>query len=645
MPRQPRSSIIYYAMGSQPDPVALATPSCDDGIDHTRSKFAPHATSTPHNPSAPLHPQPSSRRRPPVDIFTKSNTFSSVSLGKWSGSLAARGVYSYSMQLARSGSATAEQSIPHLREALSSLESKMASLMSERDRLESRLEQAVRLQSPVQRLPSELLASIFTIGVLEMEEEDPLMLSNLTLVCRYWSDVATKTPVLWSRIAIGNHDSLDKAQRRLSRSKSVPLDVCINFSPKMEHGDGTTEAVIHAMDLLRPSIWRWRSFHLVVPNRPQAHAALSRCREQAPKLEILQVRIFNSVQEDHYSLPPLPLFGGYVPSLRTCSFTSFNFGWDTTVVSGLRVLELGGYWNGFSPSVGVILDILRACPDLEDLALRNMSDVDPETCEAYDFESVSDKRQSSRVIQLPRLSRVSFYYAGINRTRAVFSQLSFPSLERVELCYMDNVTPVLKHLKRQSLTSLPLRQLRIETSLFSELEFAKLLGRMSSLITLELIDVEDASSSLLKGLSSPSIASTWVCPKLETLSLEGCTSLDWDSLRMFVESRLPEHSRAYPRQGATPILSLPAPRTYSTSLRQPHPSQLLAPSQTPSAGRSQSAPPKTSIPFTCPQRLKSVDITRCHQISKEMIQWLRTYVAEVKCDASRGPWGDSSAFL
>jgi hypothetical protein len=48
----------------------------------------------------------------------------------------------------------------------------MASLMSQRRDLESRLEQAVRLQSPVLRLPSELLSSIFIIGVMGDMEED-----------------------------------------------------------------------------------------------------------------------------------------------------------------------------------------------------------------------------------------------------------------------------------------------------------------------------------------------------------------------------------------------------------------------------------------------------------------------------------------
>jgi hypothetical protein len=67
----------------------------------------------------------------------------------------------------------------------------MACLMSQRLILESRLETAVRLQSPVLRLPSELLSLIFIIGVLgDLEEEsyesaddgNAIMLPTLMLV-------------------------------------------------------------------------------------------------------------------------------------------------------------------------------------------------------------------------------------------------------------------------------------------------------------------------------------------------------------------------------------------------------------------------------------------------------------------------------
>ncbi|KAI0927120.1 hypothetical protein AcV5_007739 [Taiwanofungus camphoratus] len=536
-------------------------------------------------------------------------------------------------------------SIPHLREALHSLESKMASLLSERDMLESRLEQAVRLQSPVHRLPNELLASIFVIGVLD-REEDSLTLSTVMLVCRYWREVAVNTPLLWSRIVTGTHHSIERARLKLERSKSVPLHICVDFSPRQEYGSVTTESLVYAMDLLRPSIWRWKVFHLTVPNRPQAHAALTRCKECAPLLEVFSVRICHSMQEDHYSSPPLPLFGGRTPRLHSCSFTSFNFGWDSSLISRLRVLKLGGYWNGYSPSVDVILGILRACPQLEELALRNMSDVDPDMLALDSSEHDGLARiGDTRTVQLPRLVKASFYYCGNVRTRAILGSMAFPAMEKIELCFLDNVSPVLEHLRRQSLTSLPLRQMRIESSFFNELKLVRLLRRLPALWSLELVDVEDASSHLMKNLSTPPSSQTWICPKLTNLGLEGCTSLDWESLRSFVESRLPAHSRAFPRQ----LITTSSPITSSSSALT-RPSSKITSSASEFAAHAHilsrvPVTPQTNSPLVSlgwPLRLHSINLSRCHQISKEMVQWLRMYVADVKCETIKGVWGEAT---
>ena len=73
-------------------------------------------------------------------------------------------------------------SIAYLRDAISTIDTKMSSLVKERTELETKLETAVRLQSPILRLPSELLSSIFTIGVLGMGGEDPIMVPTLMLV-------------------------------------------------------------------------------------------------------------------------------------------------------------------------------------------------------------------------------------------------------------------------------------------------------------------------------------------------------------------------------------------------------------------------------------------------------------------------------
>ncbi|KAF5382747.1 hypothetical protein D9615_002905 [Tricholomella constricta] len=516
-----------------------------------------------------------------------------------------------------SRSAPTAISIPLLREAIDSLDSKMATLMSRRHELESHLEQAVRLQSPVLRLPSELLSSIFVMGVLGIRDDDPVMVSTLMLVCRYWSDVALNTPILWTKISMSPHDSLEKARRKLERSRSCPLDITVNFGPRMEYNSSITEHVIHAMDLIRPALWRTKSFRLSVPNRPQAHAALLRCQEDAPLLETLSIRIFHSMQDDTYSSPPLPLFNGHTPRLQSCSLSSFNFGWDHTLVSRLRVLKLGGYFNSFTPSASTLLGILRQCPDLEELALRNMSSVDSDTCQSRSEEFHSSP--PSKSVQLRRLTKVSFYYSGAALTRQIMSQVAFSNLESLEMCYLENVTPVLHLLYTQALTRLPLRHLRIETCLFNEIKFLNLLRRLPSLVTLELVDVEDASSSLLKGLSS---SQPWVCPRLETLAIDGCTALDWDSLRTFVESRLPANPHTYPQFHGSPM-------SISSST---------------SASAKAQAQPKNGYIVTSqtPQRLRAIDITRCSHISKEMVQWLRMYVADVKCEPAKGVWGEAN---
>ncbi|KAI5123116.1 hypothetical protein M0805_001472 [Coniferiporia weirii] len=545
-------------------------------------------------------------------------------------------------------------SIPHLREALTSLESQMESLMYERRMLESRLEQAVRQQSPVLRLPGELLGSIFEIGVHHMEEEDSLLLSTLMLVCKEWTDVALNTPVLWSRITIDGHKAIPRARRKLSRSKAAPLDISIQFGPDTEGTQAVIELVVHALDLLRPAIWRWRSFRLAVPTRAHAHAALAQCCEPAPMLQVLAVQVHQVLQDDRQgrsgtsassaaraAAALLPLFQGRMPNLRTCAFTSFNFGWDVTLVSRLRVLRLGGFWNGCAPSVATIVSVLRACPGLEELALRNMSDVESGFCSDFDAKegqmasgnnnNVLFPKESDMVC-LPRLRKASFYYAGIERMQAVFSQLLFPALERVEFSYMDNLTPIIKHLKRQSFSSLPLVQLRIESCFFNELKLVRLLRRLPTLQTLELVDVEDISSNFLNGLSAPSGTQDWICPNLETLNFDGCSAVAWDALRGLVEARLPSSVAA--RLLSPPNAAFARGNTTFVS------SASAYAAQQPRTGQMEQGGISRGWSAVLPKRLRVVDLTRCQQINKEMVQWLRMYVAEVRCESAKTYWGE-----
>jgi hypothetical protein len=314
---------------------------------------------------------------------------------------------------------------------------------------------------------------------------------------RYWAEVALDTPILWAKISVSPHDSLEKARRRLMRSKSCPLDININFGPRLEYSNthNVDKQVSNAMDLFRPVLWRTQSFSLTVPNRPQAYAALLSCQDDAPILKNLTVHVYHSMQVDNYLPRLLPLFNGCTPNLRTCSLTSFNFGWDLSLMTGLRVLKLGGYFNSFAPSPSTLLDILRQCPELEELTLRNMSDADSDSCKTSVVEN--DVLVTSK-IHLPRLKNASFYYAGLGHTLEIMNHVSLPNLESLELAYLENVNPLLQILYAQALTRLPLKTLRIETCIFSEVKFVNLLLKLPSLVSLQLVDIEDMSYMTLK---------------------------------------------------------------------------------------------------------------------------------------------------
>ncbi|KXN88298.1 hypothetical protein AN958_07757 [Leucoagaricus sp. SymC.cos] len=515
--------------------------------------------------------------------------------------------------------AVPQEKISSLRDEINDLDSQMANLMSRRQALKAQLEREVRLQSPVIRLPSELLSSIFIMGVLGMGDGDPIIVPTLMLVCRYWAEVALNTPVLWAKITVGPHDPIEKARRRLERSKSCPLDITVNFGSRIDYPFSVSEQVMTAMDLFRPALWRTRTFSLSVPNRSQVHAALLQWKDDAPLLESLSVHISHSIQEDHQATPTAPSFIGRTPRLRSCSFTSFNFGWDLRLLTNLRVLKLGGYFNGSTPSPSTVIAVLRQCPELEEIALRNISGVDSYPCGPPES---TESSSSTRVIQLHRLKKASFYCTGNALALQIMSQIAFPKLEHLELCYLQNINPILQRLHSQALTKISLKYLRIESCLFTETSFLNVLRRLSSLATLEVVDIEELSSYFLKGLSvsQPS----WLCPRLEELSVDGCTSLEWDSLRSFIEARLPPNPNGFTR--------------FYTS----------ASTMTTSASAAAAAQARAKAHYSShsgvlpPTRLRSIDVTRCTQFSWEMVQWLKMYVAEVRYETSRGVWGDSS---
>lgn len=314
---------------------------------------------------------------------------------------------------------------------------------------------------------------------------------------RYWADVALETPALWAQISVSPHHSLERARRKLARSKTCPIDISIKYGPRTDHLCNVTQQVTRAMELFRPALWRTRTFHLVVPNRPQAHAALSQCQENAPLLTTLSIEVCHAIQQEDHTTIPLPLFNGHTPKLRSCYLTSFNFGWDLTFLSKLTALKLDGYFNSYSPSATTLVNILRQCPELEELTLRNLTDGESGPC-VKPLERPDVPATATRLFHLPKLTKACFHYVSTTLTQHIFNQVTFPNLESLQLCYLQNVSTHIQALHTQALVRLPLRHLRIESSHLDEARLINLLKRLPSLTSLELVDIEDVSSYFME---------------------------------------------------------------------------------------------------------------------------------------------------
>ena len=135
--------------------------------------------------------------------------------------------------------------------------------------------------------------------------------------------------------------------------------------------------------------------------------------------------------------------------------------------------------------------------------------------------------------------------------------------------------------------------------------------------------------------------------------------MDWDAIRTFVESRSaasPVNGAGVRSQSHDRVRTASAPMSASMFAAGAAPtyvptgyssaSAAAAASRAPfpttgfssaSASAAVHAMPRTRAQTTPPryaQRLQTIDVRRCHQISREMVQWLRMYVPEVRCESS-----------
>lgn len=385
--------------------------------------------------------------------------------------------------------------IPSLRHEIDDIDSQMASLMNRRARLGSRLEQVARLQCPISRLPGEILSSIFIISVLCKDDEGPMPVSTLMLVCRFWASVAVATPALWESISVTGADSHERAKRRLVRSKSVLLTLSVDFTSQTQTSGLSTQDIVRSMDVVRVAIPRTRTLNFHLSSRAQAHTVFQLCQVPAAALEALSIHV--EVSLEHLEREPrlhsssvARLFSGHTPRLSSCSLLAFDIGWAFPSLIHLRVLRLGGYWNSQSPAYSALFDLLKQNLPLQEVHLKGISDIN---------DAASPERRSSASyignrsqFCLPNLTKASFYNSGACRLRSILGQISTPALGNLALGFLGDITPLL-----YAMVHLPLRRLRVEACSVDRSKFCATLLRIPTLSMLELVDLDDVAPELI----------------------------------------------------------------------------------------------------------------------------------------------------
>jgi len=203
---------------------------------------------------------------------------------------------------------------------------------------------------------------------------------------------------------------------------------------------------------------------------------------------------------------------------------SIRFNGGLPVTDQLRSLHLSGYHVFEGVPSSVILNVMRSCRKLETVQLENMDD--------YRHEP-----SDTSSILLPRLTTLGFASCGVLRAHHLLQILIIPRLERLELANLNEITTLLRGLDTKA-ERMPLRFIRIETCLFNELRLMHMFMKWTGIESMELVDCEDVSDNLLRGLSEPPASQLWILPHLRNVVLEGCTTLSDAELRRFVKSRV-----------------------------------------------------------------------------------------------------------
>ncbi|KAJ6546802.1 hypothetical protein B0H19DRAFT_1074806 [Mycena capillaripes] len=230
----------------------------------------------------------------------------------------------------------------------------LTTLRTYRSSLQTYRECCLSALSPIRRLPPEILQTIF----IESMGLEPDVVPVVGQVCRYWREVATGTPRLWSDISIGRTRFVFTQRYRelaslfLERSVNGPLSISIR-----------NPADMRLMALVTGQAHRWSALRLSSIDRP-FYDSLGLDKRFMPMLE--KLKIVEPLSEPMGSESPIRI-GFNAPRLR-----------DVVLKNPLETWSLP--WKQLTRlqydvhSVADAVRVLYLCPQLEECSFDKMKE-------------------------------------------------------------------------------------------------------------------------------------------------------------------------------------------------------------------------------------------------------------------------------
>ena len=220
--------------------------------------------------------------------------------------------------------------------------------------------------APVSHLPFELLAAIFSfVSIFAWNERSgPLALICIAHVCRRWRETALNHPCFWSRINLTKLTPVGMVEI-LSRAKMGPLH--LEAADPHKWTTGHFEVLERQLET---HIFHTRRLTFSGRRLP---AFINRLVSPTSILEYLSLSHTPS-QLAHVIIPD-NLFNCTAPSLTTLKLVRCDIGWKSSLLKGLRILEIFDPSTNARPELDDWLDALNEMPQLKELSLRSATPV------------------------------------------------------------------------------------------------------------------------------------------------------------------------------------------------------------------------------------------------------------------------------